>query len=237
MDFSESYGEEITGDSWVMRNIFRTTDIKRVADINNNNNNKEKSKRNDNYDYDNCGTGTAKNPVKLPPATIKRIITRALYQQTIRKGLPPDTRRYDFKAVHGFRKWFKTRAEQAMLRTNVECLIGHNIGISQSYYKPTERELLTDYLKAVPLLTINEFEDIYELKQQQEELEVKQKDKDAQLEELRAQQIESNKQIAELSKRLQDVMFLLPQLSPTSNKTEEIAANVFGIKEETKGEE
>ena len=38
---------------------------------------------------------------------------------------------------------------------NVEITMGHDIGISASYYKPTEREVLEDYLKAVRLLTIN----------------------------------------------------------------------------------
>ena len=32
----------------------------------------------------------------------------------------------------------------------------HSIGISDSYYRITEKELLDDYLKAVDLLTINE---------------------------------------------------------------------------------
>jgi hypothetical protein len=34
--------------------------------------------------------------------------------------------------------------------------MGHNIGVSNSYYRPTSREVLEDYLKAVDLLTINE---------------------------------------------------------------------------------
>ena len=33
--------------------------------------------------------------------------------------------------------------------------MGHDIGVSASYYKPTEREVLEDYLKAVDLLSIN----------------------------------------------------------------------------------
>ena len=37
---------------------------------------------------------------------------------------------------------------------NVEISMGHDIGISSSYYKPTEREVLDDYVKAIPLLTI-----------------------------------------------------------------------------------
>ena len=37
---------------------------------------------------------------------------------------------------------------------NVEITMGHNIGVSASYYKPTEREVLEDYLNAVDVLTI-----------------------------------------------------------------------------------
>jgi polyhydroxyalkanoate synthesis regulator phasin len=34
--------------------------------------------------------------------------------------------------------------------------MGHNIGVSGSYYKPTEKEVLQDYLKAIDLLTISD---------------------------------------------------------------------------------
>jgi len=34
--------------------------------------------------------------------------------------------------------------------------MGHSVGISDSYYRPTENELLQDYLKAVDALTISE---------------------------------------------------------------------------------
>jgi len=43
---------------------------------------------------------------------------------------------------------------------NVETLMGHSTGISDSYYRPTEKELLQDYLKAIPLLTISEIEEV-----------------------------------------------------------------------------
>ena len=32
----------------------------------------------------------------------------------------------------------------------------HSLGESQNYHRPVEQELLEDYLKAIPLLTINE---------------------------------------------------------------------------------
>jgi hypothetical protein len=38
---------------------------------------------------------------------------------------------------------------------NMENLLSHSIGISNSYYRPTENELLDDYLKAVDSLTID----------------------------------------------------------------------------------
>jgi hypothetical protein len=39
---------------------------------------------------------------------------------------------------------------------NVEITMGHDIGVSASYYKPTEREVMEDYLKREGLLTIND---------------------------------------------------------------------------------
>ena len=63
---------------------------------------------------------------------------------------------HEFKVDHGFRKYFKTRAEQVMRPINVEIIMGHSVGLSDSYYRPTEHEMLEDYLKAVELLTVDE---------------------------------------------------------------------------------
>ena len=41
-----------------------------------------------------------------------------------------------------------------MKSLNVEILMGHDIGLTDSYYKPSEEELLADYIKSVDLLTI-----------------------------------------------------------------------------------
>jgi cell shape-determining protein MreC len=35
-------------------------------------------------------------------------------------------------------------------------LMGHSLGISDSYFKPTEEELLTEYLKVTDVLSIND---------------------------------------------------------------------------------
>jgi hypothetical protein len=43
-----------------------------------------------------------------------------------------------------------------MRSINIELLMGHSIGISDSYYRIPEKELLEDYLKSVDFLTIGE---------------------------------------------------------------------------------
>ena len=86
---------------------------------------------------------------------IKRLIERAIWAQGLRSKLEHGKKRHSFSAVHSFRKWFKTRCEiGGMKPINVEKLLSHSIGISNSYYQPTENEVLEDYLKVVNFLSI-----------------------------------------------------------------------------------
>lgn len=69
--------------------------------------------------------------------------------------------------MHLLRKWYKTRCElRGMRPINVEILLSHSTGISDSYYRPTERELLDDYLRVVDQLTIN---DVIKLRRENEQ--------------------------------------------------------------------
>jgi hypothetical protein len=61
MDFRASYGEKLTGESWVMRDIWQTTNVKYGAKW-----------------------GLATVPKKLNSSAIKRMIERALWEQGIR---------------------------------------------------------------------------------------------------------------------------------------------------------
>lgn len=90
------------------------------------------------------------NPKPLNGPAIRRYYNDLFYTLGFRTG---PKRRHEF-SVHGFRKWFKTKAEQVMKSINVEILMGHSTGISDSYYRPTEAELLEDYLKAGESLSI-----------------------------------------------------------------------------------
>ena len=81
IDFRASYGEKITGESWLMRDIWQTTNVKYGAKW-----------------------GLATTPKRLNSSGIKRMIERALWEQGIRtqfkhKGMQ---KRHEFKAKHGF---------------------------------------------------------------------------------------------------------------------------------------
>ncbi|MBI2185452.1 MAG: site-specific integrase [Thaumarchaeota archaeon] len=103
--------------------------------------------------------GDIREPKRLQSSGVKRLFEDMLWKFGIRKPLKEKEKRHEF-SIHSLRKFFKTRAEQVMKPINVETLMGHSTGISDSYYRPTEKELLDDYLKAVPLLTISEVEEV-----------------------------------------------------------------------------
>ena len=111
-------------------------------------------------------------PVALSSALVKRVIEKAIKWAEIRSPLQPGQRRHPFKATHGFRKYFDTVAERHMKTLHVEQLLDHDTGLKESYNRPTEDDLLKDYLKAVPELTIMEkpqaapSEDIEEIKRE-----------------------------------------------------------------------
>lgn len=66
-------------------------------------------------------------------------------------------KRHEFQVDHGYRKFFKTRCEiGGMKPINIEKLLSHSTGISDSYYRATEQELFDDYIKAMDSLTIDE---------------------------------------------------------------------------------
>lgn len=131
MIYRKHSGEAVTGESWLMRNLWDVTTPK--------------------------GKGIVTIPRRLKATGIKRLIERALWAQGIRLKLEPGRRRHEFQADHGFRKWFKTRCESAGMRSiNIETLMGHSLGLSDSYYRPTEEEILNDYLKAGSFVTLNE---------------------------------------------------------------------------------
>jgi hypothetical protein len=135
MDFRKLHGEEITGESWIMRDTWQKIDRKHGHRI-----------------------GLAKFPRRMNSISIRNMIYEAWKVQGVRDKLSdPDKKRHEFKSTHGFRKFFETRCQKAkMNHNNIKLLMDHSLGESQNYHKPTESEVLEDYLNAVNLLTINE---------------------------------------------------------------------------------
>jgi hypothetical protein len=124
-------GELIDENSWLLRDLWDT----RVAQ----------------------GRGLVTRPKKLACLGVKRLIERAIWAQGLRKKLEPGKKRHPYQANHSLRKWFKTRCEiSGMKPINIEKLMNHSVGISDSYYRATENEMLENYLKAIDFLTIND---------------------------------------------------------------------------------
>ena len=136
LDFRSSFGEGINGESWILRNTWQKVKPRYSHRI-----------------------GLAAYTKQFKSTGIKTLVGTALQIQGIRQKLDPKVgeKNHDWKTLHGFRKYFKTQTEteRVMKSLNVEILMGHDIVLANSYYKPTERELLDDYLKAVELLTID----------------------------------------------------------------------------------
>jgi integrase len=145
MDFRASYGENITPESWLMRNTWKKVNVT------------QGSRR----------AGLAKKPIKFKSSGIRILMGRAWNIQNVRGILEEGEKRHEFKSTHGFRKFFKSNCEQAMKSLHVEMLMGHNTGLARNYYRPNENEILSEYLKAIPYLTIN---DEYRLSKQVQEL-------------------------------------------------------------------
>lgn len=205
MDFRASYGEQITGESWLLRDKFPTATEGERAAI----------------------RSTAKNPKKLEQTGIKKALNRALWAQGLRDLLPEGEHRHEWKMSHGFRKFFKTNAERAgMLSANVEMLMDHAKGVSDSYWRPTEQQLLDDYLKAaVDYLTINKDHKIAtQLQKQVTELTEKSEEqnyviigklaeKDKELEDMRTREAQTTKQIQELAESMHKFRVQFEELS------------------------
>jgi hypothetical protein len=135
MKYRAQEGEEITGESYLMRDLWQTTNIPRGAI-----------------------RSFAKNPRPWGFSGITKGLNTAWRVQGIRGFLPEGKTRHEFKQSHGLIKFHDTQTNTVMGPLYSELLRGHNIGLPEHYLRPTEQELLREYLKAVPLLTISEID-------------------------------------------------------------------------------
>jgi hypothetical protein len=168
----------VTKDSWLMRSLWDVTTPR--------------------------GKGVVTIPKKLKSSGVKRLMERALWAQGLRSKLPAGRRRHEFQADHGFRKWFKTRCEIGGMKSiNVETLMGHSIGIQDSYYRATSDELLQDYLKATSFLNID---DRYVLQKQVDKMkDSRQQQKDSEILEWKKKYLKDVKGLIEQMNTMKEV--------------------------------
>jgi len=110
-------------------------------------------------------TENIQKPQHLSVDSINSILSRLLFNSGIRNAENVKVRRsgerHVHMATHSCRKFFKSKmmaTEPAINPVIIEFLMGHikSTGLEAVYYKPTEHDLLQNYIKAIPYLTINE---------------------------------------------------------------------------------
>jgi integrase len=150
LDFRREHGEQISDSSPLFRDKFDPVEaLDNDKLLNNNNSNcsnyseevtfhtKGRSIKNEKKIHQGH---TSHNTLVLPITehSIRQYYNRLLRSIGIRKERK---KRHEF-SVHGFRKYFKTKAELAGVKpAAVEMLMGHSLGsVNDSYFKPSESE-------------------------------------------------------------------------------------------------
>jgi integrase len=164
-----------------------------------------------------------KKPEHVQTRGISEIITTLLLKSGIIKPTPykelekigakyRSSERKPVKRAHGMRKFNLTTLISAGVNPIVkEMLIGHKsmLGLDNNYYKPTEQQVLQEYLKALDFLTINDEHrlqrKVVELTQKQDDIDlmkVEQRRKDLELrEQMQQQQQQYQRMIEEFQDR------------------------------------
>jgi hypothetical protein len=127
ISFRRDHGEKITPESPVLRDLFKP---------------------------DHLGRGDVELPRRFGSDPVRHLVEDALKASGVRKKLEAGKRRYEFQPDHGFRKFFNTVCDKYMKTLYVEFLLGHDTGLKESYNRAQESELLKEYLKVIPELTV-----------------------------------------------------------------------------------
>lgn len=127
IEYRREAGEDINRESWLIRN-----------------------------DFDIHNKYSVKNPKQTSAININTIIRNVLIKVGLRSINQPQSLRNEKSTIHAFRKFFTTQLVNSNINPEIrEMLLGHKIGLTGVYYRPSEKDMLTEYYKAVPLLTIS----------------------------------------------------------------------------------
>ncbi|HJR84981.1 MAG TPA: tyrosine-type recombinase/integrase [Nitrososphaeraceae archaeon] len=127
IELRKDAGENINGESWLIRNDF---------DIHN--------------EY------SVKHPKQTTGINIATILRNTLIKVGLRSLNQPQSMRNEKATTHGFRKFVTTQFVNSSLNPELrEMLLGHKIGLAGVYYRPSDTDMINEYLKAVDRLTID----------------------------------------------------------------------------------
>lgn len=184
IEYRKRSGEKITSKSPVLRNLFVP---------------------------DKGAHGEPHEPIRLKSTGVQSLMEDALKVTGLRKNLPKGTRRHPFQANHGFRKYFSTISFSRMKSMHATMMQGHSLGVNDSYVTPSRDELLGEYLKAIPDLTILEQlpgqpskEDVDEMQDRMDKLERANKEQAEMLKE----QVEKSATFEKLLKKINVVKLI-----------------------------
>jgi integrase len=128
LDYRRRSGEKLSPDSPLFRKQFDMNDLEQIR--------KESE------------------PIKLN--TLNKLLDFHLQRCGLRTVDHVESKRKEVARAHGFRKFFTTQLVNARINPEIrEMLLGHKIGLSSAYYRPTENDILVEYEKAIDVLTID----------------------------------------------------------------------------------
>ncbi len=186
LSYREIYGEKLTPKSPLFRDQFDRNDPNSMHNV---------------------------KPLKL--RAVERLISRTIEKSGLRTvERQTELQQYNehgkirknVRLTTGFRKFFDTQLIYADVRPAIkEMFMGHSIGLDDNYFKPSEKDVLEEYLTAVDWLTINEEnrlkKQVKELTKRQDEIEVVKERHMQEMNDIREQMTsmqESQKEIYEL---------------------------------------
>jgi septal ring factor EnvC (AmiA/AmiB activator) len=136
------------------------------------------------------------------------------------------TRRHEFKAVHGLRKFFQTNSEPKMKSLHVMMLMGHDIGLAASYAKPRPDDVLEEYLKAADNLTIYNTPRLNDISRNQQALATEIQAKDQEMQALRNEILARRKKEDEMQEQIEEIRGLYQGLSKTLDEVADLRAKI-----------
>jgi len=128
LEYRKQNGETLNKDSFLIRDQFDITDLEQIR-------NKSKG---------------------MTIHGIQSLLGVLLLKASVRTVIHTQNRK-EVARAHGLRKYFTTQCINSKVNPEIrEMLLGHKIGLASCYYRPTQEDMLNEYMKAVNLLTISE---------------------------------------------------------------------------------